>query len=363
MLLAFVGEADRKETLMEKIVIELSRQVKRRFRRTISKTKDARLKTRYMIILHTGEGYARRTIAEMLLCSPSTVDRVRNRYRQEGELGLIDQRGDNGPAKVNDDYILALINAVERTPLDYGYRRPTWTQELLIRVLAELTGITVSPSTMCRLLRRLGIRRGMPKPTVGCPWSQKARKRRIRLIKRLIETLPADQAALYEDEIDIHLNPKIGPDYMLPGQQKKVLTPGKNVKHYIAGAMDVRTGRLIWVDSHRKRSALFIGLLKKLDQLYVDKKVIHIILDNYIIHSSKITQKAVEKFHGRIVLHFLPPYCPDDNKIERCVWRDFHANVTRNHKCQDMDQLMREVRRYLARLNRSAAARRRAKAA
>ncbi len=96
---------------------------------------------------------------------------------------------------------------------------------------------------------------------------------------------------------------------------------------------------------------------------YVDKKVIHIILDNYIIHSSKITQKAVEKFNGRIVLHFLPPYYPDDNKIERCVWRELHANVTRNHRCRNMDELMREIRRYLARLNRSAAAKRRRKVA
>jgi len=117
------------------------------------------------------------------------------------------------------------------------------------------------------------------------------------------------------------------------------------------------------VEGDRKRSALFIELLKKLDRHYVDKKVIHIILDNYIIHSSKITQRVVEKFNGDIVLHFLPPYCPDDNKIERCVWRELHANVTRNHRCRDMDELMREIRRYLARLNRSAAAKRRRKVA
>ncbi|MCH7557104.1 MAG: transposase [Planctomycetes bacterium] len=81
---------------------------------------------------------------------------------------------------------------------------------------------------------------------------------------------------------------------------------------------------------------------KKLNRLYADVKVIHIILDNYVIHTSKITQKAVEKFNGKIVLHFLPPYCPDDNKIERCVWRELHANVTRNHKCRNMNELMHE---------------------
>ena len=214
---------------------------------------------------------------------------------------------------------------------------------------------------MSRLLRRLGIRRGMPKPTVSCPWPSRARKRRIRLLKRLIKTLPDNEAVLYEDEVDIHLNPKIGPDYMLPGQQKIVLTPGQNVKRYFAGALDAQTGRTIWVESDRKRSGLFIELLKRLDRVYSEKRVIHLILDNYSIHSSKITQRAVESYQGRIILHFLPPYCPDANKIERNVWRELHANVTRNHRNKTMDELMREVRQYLARRNRSAAAKRRHK--
>ena len=89
----------------------------------------------------------------------------------------------------------------------------------------------------------------------------------------LIEKLPPDKAALYEDEVDIHLNPKICPDYMLTGQQKNVLTPGRNVKHYLAGAMDAQTRRVIWVEGDRKRSAPFIELLKKLNPLYADKKV------------------------------------------------------------------------------------------
>jgi len=105
---------------MERIIIKLTRQVKRHFRRTISKIKDARLKTRYLIILHTAEGYSCRNIAKMLLCSTSTVDRVRKRFGEEGELGLIDRRGDNGPAKVNEDYLLALLKAMEASPLDYG---------------------------------------------------------------------------------------------------------------------------------------------------------------------------------------------------------------------------------------------------
>ena len=43
---------------------------------------------------------------------------------------------------------------------------------------------------------------------------------------------------VYADEVDLHLNPKIGPDWMLPGTQRLVLTPGNNEKRYLAGAYD-----------------------------------------------------------------------------------------------------------------------------
>ncbi len=165
--------------------------------------------------------------------------------------------------------------------------------------------------------------------------------------------------AVWEDEIDIHLNPKIGPDYMLPGQQKTVRTPGKNVKHYPAGAMDAETARVIWIEGERKSGALFVRLLDRLVRAYTDKRVIHVILDNYVIHSSRAAREAVAAHTGRVVLHFLPPYCPDDNRIERCVWRELHANVTRNHRCRSMTELMKEVRRYLANRNRKAASKRR----
>jgi transposase len=101
----------------------------------------------------------------------------------------------------------------------------------------------------------------------------------------------------------------------------------------------------------RKTSALFIALPNQLRQTYTRAPVIHVILDNYRIHASKIVQAALMGFGGRIQLHFLPPYCPNDNKIER-LWQDIHANVTRNHTCPDIVSLRREVRYYLRKRNR-----------
>jgi transposase len=100
----------------------------------------------------------------------------------------------------------------------------------------------------------------------------------------------------------------------------------------------------------RKTSALFIAMLRRLVGRYRRYRVIHVIGDNYIIHKSRITARAVAAFGGKVKLHFLPPYCPNDNPIER-VWEDFHANVTRNHGCRSMDELMGNAERYLAKRN------------
>lgn len=169
---------------------------------------------------------------------------------------------------------------------------------------------------------------------------------RIRRLRYLLLHARPGEVWVFEDEVDIHLNPKIGPDYMLPGIQKTVLTPGVNEKRYIAGALNAFTGRLTWVEGTSKDSELFMRLVFQLGWDYPEAKRIHLILDNYGIHKSCFTKLVLSRCEGKVRLHFLPPYCPDENRIER-VWLDLHANVTRNHQCRTMEELMSEVRYWL----------------
>ena len=332
--------------------IGLSCRERTRLEAAAAECSDAALRTRYLIVLRSAEGWSRARIAAALSCCQSLVSRIRRRWRAEGMAGLIDRREDNGEQKATEDFVLCVKWALTLSPQDFEHRRPTWTRRLLIAVAVRYTGVTVSLTTMGRVLRLLKARRGRPKPLAPCPWPEKDRKRRVKLLHRLIATLPADQACVWEDEADIDLNPRIGPDWMLPGTQRTVMTPGKNVKRYIAGAMDARTDRVTWVSGARKDSGLFIRMLAKLLRVYRHKRVVHVILDNYTIHSSKRTRAWLEEHGERIRLHFLPPYCPDDNRIERKVWREVHANVTYNHRCQNIDDLMHEVRVYLRSINR-----------
>ena len=184
-----------------------------------------------------------------------------------------------------------------------------------------------------------------PSPSAGAHGHGSERLRGLAAIRRLEARASAREPVVYSDEVDIHLNPKIGRDWdMLRGQQRRILTPGKNQKFYLAGALDVRTGRLHTTGAFN--AALFCQLLWLLASRYRRARRVHVVVDNYGIHKALLTRKTVAALRGRIVLHFLPPYCPDANRIER-VWQDFHANVTRNHRCKDLNRLLENARRYL----------------
>jgi transposase len=325
--------------------------VKEKLCRSLRGCHNAGVRVRYLIVINLLNGRSAYETADVLGVHNTTVYRVAQRFRKRGEWGLWDAREDNGNNKLEEHYLGVLHAVVRATPQQYGWRRPTWTRELLVETLVRQTGIRVHVTTMSRALAMVQARRAQARPTVGCPWSKTAKTKRLNAIRRLLGALPRGHVAVYEDEVDIHLNPKIGLDWMGRGQQKEVVTPGQNVKRYLAGALNPHTGQLHWVEGASKASALFIALLDKLLQVYADATVIHVVLDNYRIHDSNITQVALAGCGGRIQLHFLPPYCPNDNKIER-LWKDLHANVTRNHTCRNIQALMREVRYYLRKRSR-----------
>ena len=284
---------------MEGIIPALGFSAKERLCRQLRKCRDSKLRTRYLVVINLANGRSAEQTAAAIQVARSSVYRIALRFREAGEAGLIDRREENGQRKLDEQYLQTLYEVVAASPEQYGWPRPTWTREMLVRTLRRLTGVRIHVTTMSRALGLIDAHRGRPKPTVACPWSKSAKNRRLREIRQLIDTLPDDEVAVYEDEVDIHLNPKIGLDWMVPGQQKQVLTPGKNQKRYLAGALDARSGELIWVEGPRKTSLLFLQLLWKLTQHYAGARVIHVVLDNYSIHSTRQVEVSLTTPEGR----------------------------------------------------------------
>src|SRR4051812_20801223 len=190
---------------MEGIFSQEASCAKQQFCERLKWILDAELRTRYLIVIHLLEGQTVTWVARTLKISRNTVYRTKQRYTTEGEPGLFDRRYENGERKVTEEFLEHLVEVVAGDPQDYGWKRPTWTRELLIKTMTRLTGISIALSTMSRALRQMGARGGRQKQTVACPWQEEKKEQRLQEIKTMIEKLPADEIAVYEDEIDIHL--------------------------------------------------------------------------------------------------------------------------------------------------------------
>ncbi len=332
---------------MTKKVLQIPRPERRRLLAMARKARAPVFQERCFIILALARRIDGREVARTFGVAPAHVSRTRSIYRAEGIEGLMDKRCNNGHRKATKAFRSAVADLLLKVPTDFQWMRPTWTRELLCLQMERNGFERVADCTMSRVLSDLGARLGRPKPVVLCPWPRPKRQRVLREIRRLETRASPLEPVLYVDEVDIHLNPKIGRDWMLPGHQRLVVTPGKNQKFYLAGALDVRTGKLETVGDFAKNSQLFGQLLFRLAARYRSARKIHLVLDNYCIHHSRLITRILDSLGAKVVLHFLPPYCPDHNRIER-VWLDLHANVTRNHRCKNMRQLLQNTRIYLS---------------
>ena len=326
------------------ISLRIDRGQRRRMKRLLQKTRSRieALRARILLLLHGGHEPSE--VAVLVGCARATVYRTVYRFEDLGEDGLLDQRAHRAPKKVTADVETKLVSYIDATPQDFGWQRTTWTLELLAAQLVQDTGVRLSPSHVRNLLLANDVRRGRPRAGLRIP--VRGRRKILRRIDRLVKRANTEDEVFYSDEADIDLNPRIGTTYLRRGKQLVVLTPGKNVKRYVAGALNARTGRVVHVVGERKNSDLFIALVDELCRRYRRARRVHLVLDNFIIHKSKRTLRRLASLGGRVVLHFLPPYSPLSNVIER-LWKQLHDHVTRNHRHRRIEPLMEAVDEFI----------------
>ena len=166
---------------------------------------------------------------------------------------------------------------------------------------------------------------------------------KLRRIQRLLKTLPENEVAVFQDEVDVHLNPKTDSMWMRKGQQAEVTTPGNNRKCHVSGSLVWKTRTLLVSQPEAKRNAdLFMNHLDDLRRRLRCWKRIHVILDNARFHDCRKVWKYLARWSHRIQLHFLPKYAPEANPIER-VWWHLHETITRNHRCEALTELVQQA--------------------
>lgn len=101
---------------MEGILPALAPSAKERLCRHLRKYRDAKLRTRDLIILNLLNHRTPTQIREILSVSRSTVYHVAQRFREWGEAGLIDRREENGSRKLDDEYLTRLHEVTRSSP-------------------------------------------------------------------------------------------------------------------------------------------------------------------------------------------------------------------------------------------------------
>jgi transposase len=302
---------------------------------------DVRLRAHILLLLN--DGYAWATIGAVLFCSPSTIGRWKRRFERAGVGAIHGHPRGRRRSRVHIWASLVVRWVLTYSPAEFRFARSRWSCEAVAVVLREDFRVTVGRETVRLWLRSAGLVWRRPRPVIRP--KDPGRERKLAALRALLKGLPADETAVFMDEVDVNLNPDVGCQWMLRGRQASVETPGNNEKRYVAGSIHWRTGRVILTEGKPREgrsAALFIRHLDDLRRAFRHYRVIHVICGNAGTHTaehSKAVRAYLEEWGHRVRVHYLPKYAPDTNPIERVWWR-LHEAVTRNHRCHTMQELL-----------------------
>lgn len=296
------------------------------------------LRLRAHILLLLADGHTWTLITAVLYCSSRTIARWKGRFEQ-GRISALLGLPPGPPSRLGSSWLAQILTWVtQQSPRIFGFFRSRWSCELVVLLLWQQHGLGISRETVRRRLHQAGLVWRRPRPVL-----QRSAPRRHEIyqeLRQLLLRLPDDETVVFEDEVDVQLNPKIGSMWMFRGQQAKVTTPGDNAKRYLAGSWHWRTGKLMGTWGDKRDGALFVQHLHELRRRLRRYRVIHVICDNAKFHHNCwAVWEFCYRYGQRVRLHFLPKYAPDLNLIER-VWWILHEQITRNHQCGSIEELV-----------------------
>jgi transposase len=261
-----------------------------------------RVATRLIMVLLCADGMSPAEIADLLDYHPGTVRRWIHRFHAESLPGLPDRPRSGRPC-LGGASLTRRIVALLNTP-------GPWT---IRRLWQRLGRPNISLRTLWRRTRQLARWR---RPRLVAK-QDPDRNRIVATIRRRIAHLRPGSVVIAEDETHLDLLPTVRATWTLLGRRHQVMTPGKNRRCTLFGALDLGTGA--WFHLFARRSAAgFIAVLDMLLAAYPTAPTIAVICDNDNIHHAKKVQRWVAA-HPRLRLIYGARYSPHDNPVER-IW-------------------------------------------
>ena len=321
------------------------RQVLERLRRRAV----GRVSQRAHMVLLSARGYSVQQLTEIFDVGEDVVRTWLHRYQRAGPAGLEDWPRPGRPPR--DRLARPIIDAqASNRPCNSGLVQGCWTAGLLAAFLAARFRLVLSPPTVRRYLRQAGWRWARPRlaPATAAPGRQRrsdpAAALKLGLIAR---ALASPATVLYLDECELHLLPVLRACWM-KGPRWRVPTPGQNVKRTLFGALNARTGQVVWTPRPRKRASDFVAFLEQLARAYPVGDLV-LVLDNVITHDAKLVRQwLAHPAQARFRVLWLPKYSAHEhNPIER-IWGLLKDAVAANRLHGSIDELVAAAERFFA---------------
>jgi len=186
---------------------------------------DPSARTRAHILLLLDAGYPWATVGAVLFCSLSTISRWRRRFEAEGVEAVLGRPRGRGRSHAHTWALSVVRWVLTLTPADFRFTRSRWSCEAVAVVLREDYRVRVGRETVRLWLRAAGLVWRRPRPTIRPKDPDRAKK--LSALRALLNGLPADETAVFMDEVDVNLNPKVGCMWMRRGSRPPLRRRGR----------------------------------------------------------------------------------------------------------------------------------------
>ena len=132
---------------------------------------------------------------------------------------------------------------------------------------------------------------------------------------------------LAEDESHVNLMPWLRSTWIVKGERQEVMTPGKNQKRSIFGAIELATGRWLYSIVERATSTAFTDFLEQILDATPRRRSSPSCSTTSAHSSRAVTRWLAAPAHARVRLLYGARYSPHHNPVER-VWGAVKRHLT-----------------------------------
>lgn len=279
------------------------------------KERDKRICDRIKAVLAFDDGYSYSEIAKILLLDDETIRRHIEDYLNKKKLS---PENGGSESKLNNSESQKLT--VHLSEITYLY-----VKDICAYVKKEYKK-KYSVSGMTKWLHTNGFCYKKPH-AVPAKADKEQQKKFISYYKRLKAKAGTKEPIYFSDSVHPQHQTQLTYGWILKGERKEIATTGRQYRLNFIGGICLNGYRFIYQQAEKVDAdgiALFLTELRKRNP---GKYKIHLIWDRAGYHRDKEIQKFAKSLE--IKLHYLPPYSPNLNPIER-LWKIMHEKVTYN---------------------------------